>query len=271
MEDHALGPDFWSAFASAVIFCGAVLVLSMNLSGRLLGKTFTNLSLATQKLWHCHMYCLLPGAIIALLTLCDFFTLPTNVLLWEPDLVLHTPASPELLRACGFSIGFLSFDLLIILLWREELLAAQKLGTFVTMLLHHLLSIFVWVQCIPKGYGVGIVRYLLLTEASSLFLNLRWLLLRARQDCTLLINVVGVCLLVSFAIIRILPVPWYLWVFYSAKKSSYTMYEWVWAHVSVPIPPILNIYWFFLMIKTAVKTFGPNGSDTIVGRKVAAD
>lgn len=259
----SLAGDFWIPFAVAGGFCCGVCVLSAHCSPRVFGTRYTNLSPAVQRLWHSYTYSLLPGVVISCMAFKDVQQQFGSRLL-DADALLLTAPSTLLLQATGASLGFLSLDLLVMVFWRQWMTEAMGKPMYKQMIVHHLFCIVIWPQALMRNLGSGIVGYLLCTEFTSFFLNLRWLLIKAKLDSSPFFLVNGVLLFISFFVIRILPIPWYYWALLVSSKKGWTLYECIGCLCSAPIPPLLNAWWFYLIIRAAIRTVRPllNGKTT---------
>ena len=146
--------------------------------------------------------------------------------------------------ASGFSAGFLAFDLVVLLWWRQKLVAAYKKPLYCQMLVHHIFSIMTWPLTLWHRRAHGYVAYCIFTEGTSLFLNLNWLMREAKLDHTMWYYVNGIFLVVSFLVVRIIPMPWVFWCWWKAPKTDWLWSELIYGAITVPMPPCLNLYWF---------------------------
>jgi hypothetical protein len=112
------------------------------------------------------------------------------------------------------------------------------------MLVHHGLAILLFPQVLMRGVGLGFVLMMIGTEITSLFVNIRWLMGAAGYDDRPAYVVNGILLVVSFILIRIVPIPWMMWALCFGSKELYTDFEVVCAYLTVPIPAMFNLYWF---------------------------
>jgi hypothetical protein len=249
-----LSPDFWLGFGAAGAFCAIVGLLSVRFAARIFGTAFTELDYLKKALWHVYSYCFFCGVISNLLLAGDMYTLFYDRA-FDVEYLMNGQHGPRYQRATGFSLGFLAFDLAVMLCWPRTLLAAYKKPLFVQMLIHHGISLFAWPQCIWLGRGHGMVSYLIFTETTSLFLNLHWLLREGKASGTwIIIN--GVCLFFSFLFVRILTIPWALWLYFSCSKETWTIYEIATSMLFVPLPPLLNLFWFKLIARGTAEKLG---------------
>jgi len=249
-----LGSSFWIGFVMALAWCAASGALSVTFAGRVFGRCFTELSDSKKALWHIYSYCLFGGVISNYLLAEDYHTVFYERA-FDADYQLNGKPGPGFVIATGFSTGFLAFDLAVMLVWWDRLMIAYKKPMFIQMLIHHCLSVFAWPQIIWRSTGHGIVCWCILTESTSIFLNLNWLLREAGLGSTTLYTINGLTLLVSFFLIRIVTIPWLMWAYLSAPKG-----HWLWGEVAmscilVVLPPLLNLYWFSFLVNGVAKFF----------------
>merc|ERR1719356_1879057 len=158
---------------------------------------------------------------------------------------------PGCSAAFGFSMGFLAFDLMVMIVWRKKMLGAMKRSMYLQMMVHHGLSIFVWPQAIWRRLGCGYVAYCVATESTSLFVNLHWLLRTAKKTGTPLATVNSVLLALSYFFVRVVPIPWAAWCWWNAPKHNWLWIEYVVSTAIFPLPSLLNLFWFSFIIKAA--------------------
>lgn len=252
-----LGADFSMAFVAAWIYCASIASLSVMFAKRVFGHTFTGLSEPKKVLWHVYSYCLITGLISS-----SFLFGDLGELFYEHglDADFHFNGAPVsgFRRALGFSCGFLAFDTAVTLLWHKQLLIAYKKPLYIQMLVHHALSIGFWPQTAQRKCAMGYVSYCILTESTSVFINLHWLFREAKLDVTILGYINSVCLFFSFLFIRILPIPWIVYMWWNSSKAEWLWCEWAFGCFLIPLPPLFNMYWFSFILKGAGAVFFPD-------------
>uniref|UniRef100_A0A7S2IN13 TLC domain-containing protein n=1 Tax=Haptolina brevifila TaxID=156173 RepID=A0A7S2IN13_9EUKA len=157
--------------------------------------------------------------------------------------------------ACGLVCGYFAQDCVLMLICRRTLL--KDLGgasAYAIMWMHHIVSLLVWPYAVVSGSGVFFVSYFLATEVTNIGQNL---FLLANRSKLLPYEVpVGVGWIISFFVIRVLPVPWLIWAYAKVvllQSCGLTTGETVAAAVCVPIPFGLNLYWFQKIISKALR------------------
>mmetsp|Transcript_55934 Transcript_55934/g.130985 ORF Transcript_55934/g.130985 Transcript_55934/m.130985 type:complete len:296 (+) Transcript_55934:46-933(+) len=251
---QSLGKDFELAFAAAWVYCAAVGILSCLFAARVFGEAYSSLNAGKKAMWHCYTYCLFCGVISCWLMAAD-----VRPFLWDhvldPNYQYHAKQSQSMRRAVGFSCGFLAFDLTVLLIGHRLLIKAYKRPMYIQMLVHHILSIVSWPLTIQHTLAAGLVGYCIFTESTSIFVNLHWLLREAKVDGTIWGMANGVMLLVSFFVVRVLPVPWVAWCWWSCPKPHWTWAEWSVGALITPLPSLFNLFWFSLILRGAMAKF----------------
>jgi hypothetical protein len=254
-EARDISQDFWVGFAGAWVFCGSVGALSVKFAGKVFGSAFAELDENKKVLWHVYSYCLLCGVISNGLLAGDMPTLFYHKAL-APDFLMNGAYGARFEVATGFSVGFLAFDLAVMFCWWKRLMAAYKRPLFLQMLFHHGASIFCWPQCIWRSKGHGFVSYCILTESTSLFLNVNWLLRESKLGGERLYLANGVLLFLSFLLVRILTIPWAMWAFCVCPKTRWSWFETIASFMFAPLVPMLNMFWFYLIAKGVGQKLG---------------
>lgn len=255
----ALGPDFFAAAAASWVWCLATGLLSVCYAERAFGRAFTDLDAATQVVWHQYTYCLFCGCISTALLAGEMHEL-FWVRVFDADFHYNGVPLPGCSAAFGFSMGFLAFDVVVMLVWRKQILAAMKRSMYLQMMVHHGLSIFVWPQAIWRRRGWGYVSYCVLTESTSLFVNLHWMLRTAKKSSTPLAVVNSILLAISYLFVRILPIPWAVWSWWNAPKKDWLWIEYLFASAVFPLPSLLNLFWFRFIVRGAIGLLCPGRS-----------
>jgi len=171
------------------------------------------------------------------------------------------PSPPAAVWATGITCGFLLFDCVNMVAfcseWREQL--GNVL--YAIMWVHHLLSLLVWPYCVLTHRAAFFVSWMLATEVSNILGNVyNAYKLRQSHAPTVPAAVVtnyGIAWIVSFFAIRIVPKPYIVYAYYELLLTSgscgLTPTERVLGIATVPLPLLLNTWWFYLMIVGAIQ------------------
>jgi hypothetical protein len=114
----------------------------------------------------------------------------------------------------------------------------------------------VWPYCFATSSGVFFVVYFIATEVTNIWQNLFLLsnkvdLLPGGAQTGL---VVGVLWALSFFAVRVVPVPWLVYIYskiFVIQGCGMTTFQRVLGLVTIPIPICLNLYWFYLILRKA--------------------
>ena len=162
-------------------------------------------------------------------------------------------------------VSYMVYDVTVILACMTEYSTPVKQSIF-----HHFLSAYGAIVGIFCGRFLGVVASAtVLTEASTPFVNIRELLHFHKDTNTLLYSVNAIAMIVSFFVFRIL-ISFFL-IFYICVPG---FIELDWTHDSLfakciisistllyMLLYILNIYWFYRIIKGALKYFSSAKSE----------
>jgi len=155
--------------------------------------------------------------------------------------------SPLALVALGMTCGYLTYDTLFCLYYEEHRTALN--------FVHHLLSIVIWPWSMLGHRAVPFCEFFAFTEITSILQNSRMIMARLGHDSSPLYVAVGLGWTLSFFVVRILPTPYmlYLWVQYIETCESVSMLMYVVGICTIPVPFLLNAYWFYCLIQGLAK------------------
>ena len=150
-----------------------------------------------------------------------------------------------------YTIGYFLYDLVAMLLDSEIYMDL--------MMVHHIFSLALWPVALLSGVGHYYVLQLLSTEATSPLLHASvFFLPKHGFKGKTLHTACGLLFLLAFTVWRILPIPL---IAYSAYASWSGLSDISWPlfiaiFVGLPIPPLLNLYWYSLIVKGSLKALG---------------
>jgi len=156
--------------------------------------------------------------------------------------------SPLALVALGMTCGYLTYDTLFCLYYEEHRTALN--------FVHHLLSIVIWPWSMLGHRAVPFCEFFAFTEITSILQNSRMIMARLGHDSSPLYAAVGLSWTLSFFVVRILPGPYLLYlaayiVMHNTWQPISLFMRWL-GILTIPLPFLLNFYWFCLMIKGLV-------------------
>lgn len=167
------------------------------------------------------------------------------------------PASAQAFYMCGLTCGYMFLDMVVMAVWAAPLIRVQRWNLYKQMWMHHLLSCIFWPLALCMNKNVIYVIYFNFTELSNPFLNLRWLIEnRPGAPQGILYYLFAAGLLLSFFLVRILPIPFFVLSFlFPWKYGTCTATQIGIILVTCPIPFLLNGFWFSLMMRKVMRMF----------------
>lgn len=173
----------------------------------------------------------------------------------------------------SWSIGYMLHDLVWMMIFR------QKVEATIPSYLHHIVAIAAFYLCLYFHVLLYYANFRIITEFSTPFVNIRWMLSVTNRKDTKLYFYNGITMTATFFIFRICLIP-PLWVSvcYVMQTTSYqtsvNIFEHVgWLSFSV-FMDLLNIVWMYKMMKGVLTFLNPSASqrlrdDEVVGLEEA--
>jgi len=127
--------------------------------------------------------------------------------------------------------------------------------------MHHVLSLLLWPVSLHYELGAFLVAWFLFSEVSNVPLTLRTILIKLQHANGTLFLGVSISWLVIFFVSRIIPIPLLAYVLATAASGSSPLLVKFLCYASCPIPMLLNLYWFSLMLDGARKSMAPKKAD----------
>jgi len=158
------------------------------------------------------------------------------------DLENNMNSSPDdhAMRAVGLSCGYMLYDTLYCLYYREM--------RSPLMIAHHVLPVLFWPYCVLNSRMLPMVLFFVLTEVSNIGQHSRILLEKFELKHSRLYAVVGTSWVVLFFLVRIAPSPYLFFELVNGNFAEYSRLEYAIMFVTTPLPFILNSYWFYLLV-----------------------
>lgn len=133
---------------------------------------------------------------------------------------------------------------------------------------HHVVAILVWPYCTLASRAMLFVAWMLSSELSNILQNAFMLskaghLLPRRHETRL-----GLLWILTFTATRIVPAPWVAYAYYNLlclSVCSFTIVERVVGLTTVPIPFVLNAWWYYELLKGAHQELRPPKGKKAVG------
>mmetsp|Transcript_11679 Transcript_11679/g.31452 ORF Transcript_11679/g.31452 Transcript_11679/m.31452 type:complete len:317 (+) Transcript_11679:85-1035(+) len=253
-EYLALAPREHGALVAAA-FWAAHLVVAMVLS-QILSSTYRSLSVAKKADWLSRVNSTVHAVLSAAVAL--------YVLFFERDLYAKRGFSSQNLLngSLTLTLGYFICDAVIVIAF------FKTIGSSPETLAHHALAGCTAVYAMSSRGSIFAQLWVAgtyFTEMSTPMVNLRWFVsLRYRNAPWY--TAVGILMMVSFFITRLVFFPAFMvWLFTFDSEEGYTLpdskYECVfmgnWGGAATLAITLLNMYWFYLMVKGAMKIFFP--------------
>jgi len=249
--------------AAATLALGLCLVLTRVLLPLLYPKTMCALSLARQFfVAQCvvsGLHALVSGPVSTYVMYQLIFSIPPLYGDCPSQPNAATVVAPPLaVWVCCFTCGFFVYDALVMVIFSEFCREAMGDSGTALMWCHHVISLFVWPYCVASDRAVIFVVACLVTELTNVGQAVFLAINRGKLGCGgNLENIVGGIWALSFFVCRILPIPWLLYTFYNTILLSHCgmcLFDRALGFLTVPLPVLLNIYWFSLISRKAVCT-----------------
>lgn len=172
-----------------------------------------------------------------------------HIVFYDPDLSTSkiTYSTYEIYFTLNFVIGYMLYDIVLMCIYRE-IFDLSSIG-------HHLVSIIAYFACSRTDMFALTGIFRLISEASTPFINARWILLELKKTQTKLYFYNGLVILALFGLVRVLviPVHWYIIFMYTkAAEWSTTPLFLRTIGVTAGIPlDVLNVFWYFKIVRNA--------------------
>ena len=127
------------------------------------------------------------------------------------------------------------------------------LSPYVLFLFHHTLSIAAWPYAVSAGRCVYFVNYFLASEVTNVNMSLRWFLMKTGLEGSRVYFWNGILWIPLFFAVRVAVIPNLVDQYWNSDWSALGPVETWAARLLLPIPVGLNVYWFGLIVSTAVK------------------
>mmetsp|Transcript_81314 Transcript_81314/g.136066 ORF Transcript_81314/g.136066 Transcript_81314/m.136066 type:complete len:129 (+) Transcript_81314:64-450(+) len=125
------------------------------------------------------------------------------------------------------------------------------------MMYHHVLSLLLWPYAFYVEKCIVAIGYFLFTESSNFLLNLRWHMAEKQYEGPAMM-LVQFLFLIMYTAVRVLPIPWFVWLFVKTDFSQFSYFEMLLTLTCV-IPLMLNLFWYSLIVKGALKVIRGSG------------
>jgi len=184
--------------------------------------------------------------VIILLAEPPFAAIAAEVAQFRPVDTVHG-TSDRLWHAVPFTLGYFIYDCIIMSVDPQVFMRL--------MVVHHLVSLCVWPLSLLSGAGTFYLAYFLFTEVSTPFLHFAIFFLPVHGIETGIRTIIGWGMLLTFFLARILPIPMLYYSLWQSRPYWEDVHPVIrgLAFCTLPIPPLMFVYWFARMVKGAIK------------------
>lgn len=246
---------FFNYALLSLVLCLAIFATSKIFSPIVWRSAMSKLEPFEQKIWHTNMVTFLPTFAVT------YFAAPAIMNYAGSRHSFIEPASADTLKGCGLSLGYMSWDLAVLLLDAgDQMRAYGGVLPYVLFLFHHTLSIAAWPYAVSTGRCVYFINYFLVSEVTNFNMSLRWFLIKTRREGGSLYFYNGILWIPLFFAARVAVIPNLADQYWNGDWSKLGPVETWTARVMLPIPVMLNLYWMGLIVSGALK-FLTTGSE----------
>lgn len=159
--------------------------------------------------------------------------------------------TPEISLTLNIVIGYMCYDLITMLAYKE-------LYEFESII-HHVVSATAFYACTHYGVFTYIALLRLTSEASTLLINIRWILLTLKMKYSKLYYFNGMAIIAVFGLFRVLTIVPIWYEFYLSSLNVKfdqvsLLFKVICVITSVPLD-VLNVYWYYLIINGMLRYF----------------
>ena len=248
-DDHAVARPLFAYFYISLACNAGILLASLVLSRRVVGvERFDGMKRHDRVTWHTNLCTFWPAFAVTA------YALPAIVEFRGDPNSFSSEVSMMTSRGCGMSIGYMTWDLGVILArWEDQLKAYGGAGALYLFIAHHVFSIFLWPYALTRGLCAYHINYFLVSEVTNFNMSLRWILSALKMSDTTLYLVNGLAWIPLFFSVRVAVIPRLFASFVGSDWSVFTpIQRWV-ALLTLPIPSMLNLYWSKKIVFGALK------------------
>ena len=239
----------------SVVLCLGIFIASKVFSPILFKSALSKLEPFEQKIWHTNMVTFFPTFAVT------YFAWPAIKNYSGARYSFIEPASADTLKGCGMSLGYMTWDLMVLLLdAKDQMRAYGGVGPYVLFMFHHTFSIAAWPYAVSAGRCVYFVNYFLMSEVTNFNMSLRWFLMKTKQEGGSVYFWNGILWIPLFFVVRVYVIPDLVDQYWNSDWSKLGPTETWAAGLLLPIPVMLNVYWFSQIVSGAV-AFLTTGSE----------
>lgn len=170
------------------------------------------------------------------------------------------------LISVGVTCSYFILDCAVLWFYAKECETEQGSSGVALMWMHHLVSLVVWPYCAFTSRGAFFVLFFLFTEWSNVLQNVYGLTSAGQFGPRGLLLALGVAWILGFFVNRMIPMPWalhaYRKVLLQGSACDFSLFGRWTGVLTVPVPFVLNTWWFAIMLKEAAASVLGVGTPT---------
>ena len=157
-------------------------------------------------------------------------------LAWDDvSVLMEAKADAYALRAVGISCGYMAYDTLYCLTYKQ-MRSPLIIG-------HHIRSVLAWPYCALNSRALPFVLFYIITEVTNIGQHSRMILLKLGLEEFVIYSIIGVSWVIMFFTVRIAPSPYLFYHLVNGNYASFTTGEFWCVACLCPLPFVLNSYW----------------------------
>ena len=241
------------------IACNAfIMLVSLCFSRRVVGaKRFDAMKPHERTTWHTNLCTFWPAFAVTAYALPAIATFSGKSDSFVSDVSALTS------KACGLSIGYMTWDLGVILArWDDQVVAYGGKGALYLFIVHHVFSIVLWPYALMRHLCAYHINYFLVSEVTNFNMSLRWILAALNMSNTKLYLINGLAWIPLFLGVRVVVIPQLFAAYMNSDWGVLTTPQYYAALLTLPIPSLLNLYWAQQIVVGAAK-FLITGEDVL--------
>lgn len=246
----ATAETLFAHYLISLAWCVVILLFSLACSRRCIvgAKRFDALRAHERSTWHTNLCTFWPAFAVTAYALPAILEFDGNVRTFKSVVSANTA------RACGMSVGYMTWDLFVIVTrWSDQKTAYGGANALWLFIAHHVFSIILWPYALTRGLCAYHINFFLVSEVTNFNMSLRWILATLKKTETKLYLVNGLGWIPLFVSVRVVVIPRLFDAFMKSDWSVFTPAQYWVALLTLPIPSMLNLYWTKQIIEGATK------------------
>jgi hypothetical protein len=247
---HEIAETLFAYYFISIACCVGIMIFSLVFSRRCIvgAKRFDALRPCDRNTWHTNLCTFWPAFAVTMYAAPAIGTFAGRADSFTGAVSTLTA------KACGMSIGYMTWDLFVIVSrWKDQLEAYGGAGALRLFIVHHVFSIVLWPYALTRGLCAYHINYFLVSEVTNFNMSLRWILSALKLSDSKLYLVNGLSWIPLFMGVLVVVIPRLYAAFMGSDWSVFTPAQYWAALLTLPIPSALNVYWAQQIVVGATK------------------